>query len=114
MNKLLIVLVAGMFALASAVAMAQVPSGDKTATPTPTPEEQAKMKAERQKAKASRAKMTEEQKQAKRKKKNAEMSQIEKVGNPNAPAKAQTVEKATKASEAQPKALPDAKARQEA
>ena len=109
MSKLLAVLFAGMFALASAVAMAQVPSGDKTATPTPTPEERAKMKAEHDAAEAAAAKMTPEQKaaakKAKRAKKHKELSQIEKHGNPNAVAKAESTRKSADATKNDPKAL---------
>ena len=112
MNKLLIALTAGAFALGSVAAMAQVPQGDKTPA---APVDQAKMKAERDAAKASRATMTPEEKKAKRGKKQREMSQIEQVGNPaSGPEKAEAMKKSVDASKGDPKALPDRKAKQEA
>jgi len=80
MNRLLVAVIAALFAFASAVAMAQ---GDKTA---PQPVDEAKMKADRDAAKAAQANMTPEQKAAAKKSKHAkkqkEMSKIEKEGNP--------------------------------
>ena len=112
MNKLLIALTAGAFALGAVAAMAQVPQGDKTPA---APVDQAKMKAERDAAKASRATMTPEEKKAKRGKKQREMSQIEQVGNPaSGPEKAEAMKKSVDASKGDPKALPDRKAKQEA
>ncbi len=114
MNKLLAALIAGTFALGSMAAMAD----DKTVTKT-TPEEQAKMKAERDAAKAAKAQMTPEEKsaakKAKRKQKVQEETQIEKVGNiPSGPQKAEALKKSVDATKGDPKALPDAKAKQEA
>jgi hypothetical protein len=113
MNKLLIALAVGAFALGSVAAMAD----DKTITKT-TPEEQAKMKADREAAKAAQAQMTPEEKnaakKAKRKQKLQEEAQIEKVGQPNAPAKTEAMQKALAATKGDPKPLPDAKAKREA
>jgi Ni/Co efflux regulator RcnB len=113
MNKLLAALIAGTFALGSMAAMAD----DKTVTKT-TPEEQAKMKADREAAKTAKAQMTPEEKnaakKAKRKQKLQEEAQIEKVGQPNAPAKSEALQKSVQATKGDPKPLPDAKAKQEA
>jgi hypothetical protein len=116
MNKLLIALTAGAFALGSVAAMAQVPQGDKTPA---APVDQAKLKAERDAAKAAQAQMTPEEKKAarkaKRKQRQQEESQIEKVGNiPSGPQKAEALKKNVDATKGDPKALPDKKAKQEA
>lgn len=115
MNKLVIALTAGAFALGSVAAMAQVPQGDKT---PPAPVDQAKMKAEKDAAKAAQAQMTPEEKnaakKAKRKQRLQEEAQIEKVGQPNAPAKTEAMQKTQEATKGDPKALPDKKAKQEA
>jgi hypothetical protein len=112
MNKLIAALVASAFALGSATAMAD----DKTPA---QPVDQAKLKAERDAAKAAAAKMTPEEKAAAKKAKRAahqkEEGQIEKVGNiPSGPQKAEAVKKSVDATKNDPKALPDAKAKQEA
>ena len=116
MNKLLIAMIAGAFALGSLAAMAQVPAGDKTPA---APVDQAKLKAERDAAKAAAAKMTPEEKAAAKKAKRAahqkEETQIENVGNPpSGPQKAEAIKKSVDATKGDPKALPDAKAKQEA
>jgi len=115
MKKLLAALIAGAFALGSVAALAQVPQGDKTPA---APVDQAKLKAERDAAKAAQAQMTPEEKnaskKAKRKQKLQEEAQIEKVGQPNAPAKTEVMQKALEATKGDPKALPDKKAKQEA
>lgn len=112
MNKLLIALTAGAFALGSVAALAD----DKTPA---APVDQAKLKAERDAAKAAQAKMTPEEKAAAKKAKRAakqkEETQIEKVGNiPSGPQKAEALKKNVDATKGDPKALPDAKAKQEA
>ena len=116
MNKLVIALTAGAFALGSVVAMAQVPQGDKT---PPAPVDQAKLKAEKDAAKAAQAQMTPEEKnaakKAKRKQRQQEESQIEKMGNiPSGPQKAEALKQNVDATKGDPKALPDKKAKQEA
>ncbi len=115
MNKLLVGLIAGAFALGSVAATAQMPQGDKTPA---APVDQAKMKADREAAKAERAKMTAEEKaaakQAKRKQKEKEEAQIEKVGQSTGPGKAAALKRSVDATKGDPKALPDAKAKQEA
>jgi hypothetical protein len=112
MNKLLIALTAGAFALGSVAALAD----DKTPA---APVDQAKLKAERDAAKAAAAKMTPEEKAAAKKAKRAahqkEEAQVEKVGNiPSGPQKAEALKKNLDATKGDPKALPDAKAKQEA
>jgi hypothetical protein len=111
MNKLLIALTAGAFALGSVAALAD----DKTPA---APVDQAKLKAERDAAKAAAAKITPEEKAAAKKAKRAakqkEETQIEKVGQPTGPGKAETMKKSVDASKGDPKPLPDAKAKQEA
>ena len=106
MNKLLIALTAGAFALGSVAAMAQVPSGDKTPA---APVDQAKLKADRDAAKAAAAKMTPEEKAAAKKAQRAarqkEEAQIEKVGQPNQPAKTEALQKSVQATKGDPKAL---------
>ncbi|TMH21109.1 MAG: hypothetical protein E6H64_09140 [Betaproteobacteria bacterium] len=121
MNKLLVAIVVGAFALGSVAATAQVqgaqvPQGEKT---PPQPVDQAKLKAEREAAKAAKAQMTPEEKsaakKAKRKQKQQEAAQVEKVGNiPSGPQKAEALKKNVDATKGDPKALPDAKAKQEA
>ena len=120
MNKILVAIVVGTFALGSVAAMAQtpgaVPQGEKT---PPQPVDQAKLKAERDAAKAEAAKMTPEEKRAakkaKRKQRQQEETQIEKVGNiPSGPQKAEALKKNVDATKGDPKALPDKKAKQEA
>jgi hypothetical protein len=90
MKKLFAALVAGAFALGSVAAVAQ----DKTPA---QPVDEAKLQAERDAAKASKAKMTAEEKaaakKAKQAKKQKQMSQIEKAGQSNAPAKREAAEK---------------------
>ena len=112
MNKLLAALIAGTFALGSIAAMAD----DKTPA---QPVDQAKLKADREAAKAAKAQMTPEEKsaakKAKRKQKQQEEAQVEKVGNiPSGPQKAEALKKNVDATKGDPKALPDAKAKQEA
>jgi hypothetical protein len=119
MSKLLIALTAGAFALGSVAATAQVPSGDKTPA---QPVDQAKLKAERDAAKAVKAdesKMTPEEKRAARKERRAKKQQeaagIAKQGDTGDKMAQQQKDKAdAAAAKAQPKALPDAKAKQDA
>ena len=119
MSKLLIALTAGAFALGSVAATAQVPSGDKTPA---QPVDQAKLKAERDAAKAVKAdesKMTPEEKRAARKERRAKKQQeaagIAKQGDTGDKTAQQQKDKAdAAAAKAQPKALPDAKAKQDA
>jgi hypothetical protein len=103
--------IAAAFALGSVAAFAD----DKT-TSNVTPEEQAKMKADRDAAKAKKAKMTPEEKQAAKKSKHQakqkEMTHIEKTGNPQPDGK--DISNAAAATKSDPKALPDAKSKQEA
>lgn len=113
MNKLIVALIAGAFALGSVAALAQA---DKT---PPQPVDQAKLKAERDKAKADAAKMTPEEKaaakKAKRAKKQQEATEISKQADTGDKMAEQKKDKAAAAAaKAQPKALPDAKAKQEA
>ena len=111
MKRLFTILLAGAFLGASAPIWAD----DKTPA---QPVDQAKLKAERDAAKSSAAKMTPEQKtaakQAKRAKKQKEMASMEKAGQPNQPAKTEALEKSVETTKNDPKALPDAKAKQEA
>ena len=115
MNKLFVVLIAGAFALGSLAATAQVPAGDKTPA---APVDQAKLKAERDAAKAAAAKMTPEEKAAAKKAKRAarqtEEAQIEKVGQPNQPAKTEALQKSVQATKGDPKALPSKEDKQKA
>jgi hypothetical protein len=119
MSKLLIALTAGAFALGSVAAMAQLPQGEKTPA---QPDHQAKLKAERDAAKAVKAdeaKMTPEEKRAARKerraKKQQEASGIAKQADTGDKTAQQQKDKAdAAAAKAQPKALPDAKAKQDA
>ena len=113
MNKLLVAIVVGAFALGSVAATAQVqgaqvPQGEKT---PPQPVDQAKLKAERDAAKAAKAQMTPEEKKAakkaKRKQKEQEEAQVEKVGNiPSGPQKAEALKKSVDATKSDAKALP--------
>jgi hypothetical protein len=112
MNKLIAILIAGTFALGSVAAMAQVPTGDKTPA---APVDQKALKAERDAAKAAKANMTPEDKKAKRAKKQQEASGIAKQGDTGDKTAQQQKDKAdAAAAKAQPKALPDAKAKQDA
>jgi hypothetical protein len=104
MNKLLVGLIAGTFALVTASAFAD----DKTPA---QPVDQAKLKADRDAAKAAAANMTPEEKAAAKKAKRAahakEEAQIEKSGNiPNGPLKAEAIKKNVDATKNDPKALP--------
>ena len=104
MNKLLVGLIAGTFALVTASALAD----DKTPA---QPVDQAKLKADRDAAKAAAANMTPEEKAAAKKAKRAahakEEAQIEKSGNiPNGPLKAEAIKKNVDATKNDPKALP--------
>ena len=111
MNKLLMALTVGVFALGSIAASAD----DKTPA---APVDQAKLKADRDAAKAAAAKMTPEEKAAAKKAKRAarqkEETQIEKVGQPNAPAKEETRKKSVDATRGDPKALPTKEDKQKA
>ena len=113
MHKLLIAVIAALFAVASAGVLAQ---GDKTA---PQPVDEAKMKADRDAKKAAEAKMTPEEKKAakkqKRAKKQKEMSKIEKEGNPATGTQdAAAMKKNYEATKNDPKALPTAESKQKA
>lgn len=104
MNKLLIALTAGAFALCSVAATAQVPQGDKTPA---QPVDQAKLKADAAAAKAAKANMTPEEKKAKRAKKQKEAAAISKEGDTGNKMDQQAQDKAAAAaSKTQPKALP--------
>jgi hypothetical protein len=114
MNKLLVALIAGAFALGSVAALAD----DKTPA---QPVDQAKLKAERDAAKAAAAAQTPEEKAAAKKAKRAEkqkqLSTSEKgqqEGGAVAPAKAADAAKDTAASKGQPKALPTKEDKQKA
>ena len=112
MNKLLVAMIAALFAFASTGALAD----DKTPA---QPVDQAKLKAERDAAKAAQAKMTPEEKAAAKKAKRAsrqkEETQIEKVGNlPSGPQKAEAIKASTEATKNDPKALPTKEAKQKA
>ena len=112
MNKLLIALFAGAFALGSIAAFAD----DKTPA---APVDQAKLKADRDAAKAAAAKMTPEEKAAAKKAKRAarqkEETQIEQTGNPpSGPQKAEAIKKSADATKNDPKALPSAADKQKA
>jgi hypothetical protein len=118
MNKLIAVLIAGIFALGSVAAMAQVPQGEKT---PPQPVDQAKLKAEKDAAKAAKAKMTPEEKaadkKAKRAARQAELAATQKSGQEGGAspqAKAAEGAKAAADSKAQPKALPTKEDKQKA
>jgi hypothetical protein len=110
-HKLFAAAVAAVFVLGSVAAFAD----DKT-TSNVTPEEQAKMKADKDAAKAKKHKMTPEEKQAAKKAKHQtkqkEMTQIEKAGNPQPDGK--DISKSAAATKSDPKALPDAKSKQDA
>ena len=110
MNKLIAVLIAGIFALGSVAAMAQVPAGEKT---PPQPVDQKQLKADKDAAKAAKAKMTPEEraadKKAKRAARQAELAATQKSGQEGGASPQQKAEEAKKAaqdSKAQPKALP--------
>ena len=111
MNKLLIALTVGAFAFGSIAAFAD----DKTPA---APVDQAKLKADKDAAKAAAAKMTPEEKAAAKKAKGAarqkEEAQIEKVGQPNAPAKEETRRKSVDATKGDPTALPTKEDKQKA
>jgi hypothetical protein len=114
MNKLLIALIAGAFALGSVAALAD----DKTPA---QPVDQAKLKAEREAKKAEQAKMTPEEKAAAKKAKRAERQkelgsaeQKGQEGGASAQTKAAEASAAAKESKGQPKALPDKAAKQKA
>ena len=111
MNKLLIALTAGAFAFGSIAAFAD----DKTPA---APVDQAKLKADKDAAKAAAAKMTPEEKAAAKKTKRAarqkEEAQMEKVGQPNAPAKEETRKKSVDATKGDSKALPTKEDKQKA
>jgi hypothetical protein len=111
MNKLIAALIAGAFAFGSVAAMAQ---GDKT---PPEPVDQAKLKADRAKAKADAAALTPPEKlsakKAKAAKRQKELAGQEAKSTPLPPATAAETA-AVKAQKGQPKALPDAKAKQDA
>jgi len=113
MHKLLIAVMAALFALASAGALAQ---GDKT---PPQPVDEAKMKADRDAQKAAEAKMTPEEKKAAKKqrraKKQKEMSKIESEGNPASGTQdAASMKKSYDATKNDPKALPTKESKQKA
>ena len=111
MHKLLIALTVGAFAFGSIAAFAD----DKTPA---APVDQAKLKADKDAAKAAAAKMTPEEKAAAKKAKGAarqkEEAQMEKVGQPNAPAKEETRKKSVDATKSDPKALPTKEDKQKA
>ena len=111
MNKLLIALIVGAFAFGSIAAFAD----DKTPA---APVDQAKLKADKDAAKAAAANMTPEEKAAAKKAKRAarqkEEAQIEKVGQPNAPAKEEVRKKSVDATKGDPKALPTKEDKQKA
>jgi hypothetical protein len=109
MNKLLVALIAGAFVLGSGAPGAQeVARGHY---PQATPAETARLKAESEAAKKTEANMTPEEKATAKKAKHAhkqkQLSQAEKVGNPNAHANAEAVAKSTEATKSHPKPLPD-------
>jgi len=108
MNKLLIALIAGTFALGSVAALAD----DKTPA---QPVDQAKLKADREAAKKAKANMTPEEKKAARAAKQQQTSNVTKEGDTgNKAAQAQADKAAAQASKGQPKALPDKAAKQKA
>jgi hypothetical protein len=111
MNRTYAVSMAALFALVSASALAD----DKSA---PQPVDQAKLKAERDAAKAAQANMTPEEKaaakKAKRGKKQQELNVAEKVGQPNAPAKSEALQKSVEATKNDPKALTTKEEKQKA
>jgi hypothetical protein len=112
MNKLFTAAVAFAFAFGSLAALA-----DDTTVNKMTPEEQAKAKAEKAAAKEAAAKMTPEEKkaakQAKAKQKQKEISQTEKVGNPQVQ-KGETISGNAAATKTDPKALPTKEEKQKA
>jgi uncharacterized protein involved in copper resistance len=106
MNKLIVTLIAGAFALGSGALIAQ-------GLPPVKAEDTAKLKAEKEAAKEAQAKMTPEEKAAAKKAKHAkkqkDLAHAQKVGNPNPQAKAEAITKSAEAPKSQPKALPDEK-----
>jgi hypothetical protein len=112
MNKLLIALIAGAFALGSVSALAD----DKTPA---QPVDQAKLKAEREAAKKEKAAMTPEEKAAAKKAKRAErqkeLSGTEAKGQEGGTTPATAADtKAAKEAKSQPKALPTKEDKQKA
>jgi hypothetical protein len=110
MNKLLIALLAGTFALGSVAALAD----DKTPA---QPVDQQKLKEERMKAKEAKKNQTAEQKKAKaaeRQKQLNTTSGSQQEGGASPQAKAAEGSMAAKESKSQPKALPDKAAKQKA
>jgi hypothetical protein len=111
MNRLLASVFVGALVLGSGTLMAQ-------GVPQTGSEETARLKAERDAAQKAEANMTPEQKATAKKAKHAskqkQLSQVEKVGNPNAHAKAETTAKSHQATKSHPKPLPDTQSRQEA
>src|SRR5215470_2571171 len=106
MNKLLVALIAGAFALGSTATMAQ--------TQSMSPDDAAKAKADKEAAakakvdaapydKRSWEKMTPEERKAWRARKQRELTQTEKCGNPNATAKADAISKSAEATKNKPK-----------
>jgi hypothetical protein len=110
MNKLLIALIAGAFALGSVAALAD----DKSPA---QPVDQQKLKEERMKAREAKKNMTAEEKKAKRAEKQKQLSATEKTGQEGgatAQTKAAEGAAAAKESKGTPKALPDKAAKQKA
>ena len=108
MNKLLIALLAGTFALGSVAALAD----DKTPA---QPVDQQKLKEERMKAKEAKKAQTAEEKKAARAAKQKQTSGVAAEGDTgNKAAQAQADKAAAQASKGQPKALPDKSAKQKA
>ena len=114
MNKLLVALIAGAFALGSVAALAD----DKTPA---QPVDQAKLKAEKDAAKAAAANMTPEEKAAAKKAKRAEkqkqLGATEKTGQEGgatAQTKAAEASKSAMDAKGQPKALPTKEDKQKA
>ena len=112
MNKLLIALIAGAFALGSVAVLAD----DKTPA---QPVDQAKLKAEREAKKAEQANMTPEEKAAAKKAKRAErqkqLGATEKSGQEGGTTPLTAADaKAAKEAKSQPKALPTKEEKQKA
>src|SRR5215475_9741084 len=96
MNKLLVALIAGAFAVGSIATMAQTPSmsADDAAKAKADKEAAAKAKVDASPYdKRSWEKMTPEERKAWRARKQRELAQQEKTGNPNAAAKAESITK---------------------
>lgn len=110
MNKVLIALIAGAFALASGGLAAQ-------GLPPVKAEDTAKSKAEKEAAQQAEAKMSPEErataKKAKRAKKQKEISQIEKETQ-NPQSKGTAISKSAEATKSHPVALPTTESKQEA